>query len=445
MATAADPSSKDDFLGHPKGLYLLFTAEMWERMSYYGMRALLTLYMTRSVIEGGFGWSEGSALTIYSCYTGLVYLTPVFGGILADRYLGQKRAVLLGGWLMVAGHFLMAVPGQVAFFAALTLLVLGNGFFKPNISTQVGQLYSAEDSRRDRAFTIFYMGINTGALIAPFICGSLGEKVGFHYGFAAAGVGMTLGLIAYAAGAPRVLRGIGESPTKKHASEGGAPAEPVAALTPDEIDRIRVIFILAVFTMIFWAAFEQAGGLMTLYTDKKVDRHLFGFEIPTSWFQSVNPFFIVVLGPVAATMWRLLAERGKEPNTPVKMAMGLVIMGSGFLPMVLASIQSANGAKASLFLVVAAYVLHTLGELCLSPVGLSMVTKLAPLRLSSLMMGVWFGANFFANLAAGQIGRFSKTLGERSVFTGIFAASALAGLVLFVLSKPLVRWMHGRG
>jgi proton-dependent oligopeptide transporter, POT family len=445
MATAANPSSKDDFLGHPKGLYLLFTAEMWERMSYYGMRALLVLYMTKLTSEGGFGWSKSTALTIYGWYTGLVYLTPVFGGFLADRFLGQRRAVLLGGSLMVAGHFLMAVPGHVAFFAALSLLVFGNGFFKPNISTQVGQLYSADDARRDRAFTIFYMGINTGALIAPLICGSLGEKVGFHYGFGAAGVGMTLGLIAYGIGAPRFLKGIGEVPSTKQDRAGGADAEPVVALTSDEVDRIRVIFILAVFTMIFWAAFEQAGGLMTLYTDEKVDRHLFGFEIPTSWFQSVNPIFIVVLGPVAATMWRLLAERGKEPNTPVKMAMGLVIMGSGFLPMVLASIQSANGAKASLFLVVAAYVLHTLGELCLSPVGLSMVTKLAPIRLGSLMMGVWFGANFFANLAAGQIGGFSEKLGERSLFTGIFAASALAGLVLFLISKPLVRWMHGRG
>jgi POT family proton-dependent oligopeptide transporter len=436
----ATPSASE---GHPKGLYLLFTAEMWERMSYYGMRALLVLYMTKSTEAGGFGWSKATALGIYGWYTGLVYLTPVFGGFLADRFLGQKRAVLLGGGLMVAGHFLMAAPGQAAFFIALLLLIIGNGFFKPNISTQVGQLYGADDPRRDRAFTIFYMGINTGALLAPLVCGSLGEKLGFHYGFGAAGVGMTLGLIAYAIGAPRLLAGIGEAPSAK--LDASAPKEPDVLLTDDEKDRIRVILILAVFTMFFWAAFEQAGGLMTLYTDEKVDRHLFGFEIPTSWFQSVNPAFIVLLGPIAATMWRVLGERGKEPSTPTKMGLGLIVMGTGFLFMILASMQSTGGHKASLFLIVAAYVFHTMGELCLSPVGLSMVTKLAPVRLGSLMMGVWFGSNFFANLAAGFIGTFSESLGEKTLFTGIFAVSCAAGAVLFVLSKPLVRWMHGRG
>ena len=351
--------------------------------------------------------------------------------------------MLLGGVLMMLGHFLMAAPGQAAFFVALALLVIGNGFFKPNISTQVGQLYGPDDSRRDRAFTIFYMGINTGALLAPYVCGTLGEKVGFHYGFASAGVGMLFGLVSYAIGAPILLKGIGDKPAAK--LDKNAPADPNELLTDDEKDRIRVIVILAIFTIFFWAAFEQAGGLMTLYTDAKVNRFLFGFEIPTTWFQAVNPAFIVLFGPIAATIWRVLGERNIEPTTPTKMALGLMIMGSGFLFMVLASLQSQGGNKASLFLIVAAYIFHTIGELCLSPVGLSMVTMLAPLRVGSLMMGVWFVSNVVANKAAAMIGGYSESLGEKTLFIGIFAVSIAAGLVLLALSKQLVKWMHGRG
>ena len=428
--------------GHPRGLYLLFFTEMWERMSYYGMRALLVLYMTRATTEGGFGWSKSEALSIYGSYTGLVYLTPLFGGWLADRYLGQRRAVFIGGALMVAGHFLMAVPGSFAFFAALGLLIAGNGFFKPNISTMVGGLYKEGDARRDGGFTIFYMGINIGAFLSPLICGTLGEKVGFHWGFGSAGVGMLLGQIIYMWGGNRFLGDLGKRPggARQSDTKGQAERKP---LTKEEVDRITVILVLACFTIFFWAAFEQAGGLMNLYTDEKVNRMLLGWEVPTTWFQSLNPAFIVLLGPIFAMLWVRLGKRGMDPSTPLKFAFALVALALGFVLMVFAAKESASLGKANMGWVVGAYLFHTIGELCLSPVGLSMVTKLAPLRYGSMMMGVWFFSNSVADKLSGTIGAYAEHLGEVQLFGAIAVATSVAGVVLFLIARPLNRRMHG--
>lgn len=439
--------------GHPKGLYLLFATEMWERMSYYGMRALLVLYMTGAADHGGFHWSRATALKIYGTYTALVYLTPLAGGYIADRYLGQRRAVVLGGFLMMIGHFLMAVPGQVAFFAALTFLIVGNGFFKPNISTMVGGLYPPGDARRDGAFTIFYMGINLGAFLSPLVCGTLGEKLGWHWGFGSAGVGMGLGLLTFLALNKRLLGDVGLAPAPRGAQKLGPPGEgdyrapgevqtETAKLTHVERDRLGVIFALAFFNIFFWAAFEQAGGLMTLYTDTKVDRHLFGMVVPTTWFQSINPMFIVLLGPLFSMLWVRLAKARREPSTPAKLGIGLLLLSFGFVLMLGASRQTADGGQAAMFWVVGAYFFHTVGELCLSPVGLSAVSKLAPARFASLMMGVWLLSSFVANYLAGLIGGYSEHLGEFTLFATIVGVTAAAGAVLIALSPVITKKMH---
>ncbi|HYO57705.1 peptide MFS transporter [Archangium sp.] len=429
--------------GHPKGLYLLFTTEMWERMSYYGMRALLVLYMVGAADKGGFGWSQSKALQIFGIYTGLAYFTPVIGGFLADRYLGQRLSVIIGGILMMVGQFVLAMPGTVEalFFTGLGLLVVGNGFFKPNISTMVGGLYTPGDPRRDGAFTIFYIGINVGAFLASAVCGTLGEKFGWTWGFGSAGVGMALGVLVFLSLGKRLLGDVGTAPKRKdNAARSMAPA---AALTRQERDRVIVILVLALFVVFFWAAFEQAGGLMNLYTDAKVDRGVFGWQVPTTWFQAVNPIFIMLLGPLFAELWTGLGRRSKDPSIPAKMAMGLLLVSFGFVFMLGASKQSEAMGKAALMWVVTAYFFQTAGELCLSPVGLSMVTKLAPARYASLLMGVWFIANAVANFLAGLIGGYAEKLGEFNLFMAISIATAAAGVVLLGLAPMLKRMMHG--
>jgi len=430
--------------GHPKGLYLLFTTEMWERMSYYGMRALLVLYMVGATKDGGFGWSQAKALQVFGLYTGLVYATPVIGGFLADRYLGQRLSVTLGGILMMLGQFVLAMPGnnEALFYGGLGLLVVGNGFFKPNISTMVGGLYAPGDSRRDGAFTIFYIGINVGAFLASAVCGTLGEKFGWPWGFGSAGVGMGLGVVVFLLLGNRLLGDVGKRPTKVVLQED-TPAVPAAPLTRAEVDRIVVILVLALFVVFFWTAFEQAGGLMNLYTDAKVDRSLFGWQVPTTWFQAVNPIFIIGLGPLFAEMWTNLGRRGRDPSIPAKMAMGLLLVSFGFVFMLGASKQSVAEGKAAMLWVVAAYFFHTAGELCLSPVGLSMVTKLAPARFASALMGVWFIANAVANYLAGLIGGYAEKLGEFDLFLAITLATAVAGTVLLAVAPLLKRMMHG--
>ncbi|AKF80898.1 proton-dependent oligopeptide transporter, POT family [Myxococcus fulvus] len=429
--------------GHPRGLYLLFFTEMWERMSYYGMRGLLVLFLT-SQVNGGFGWSKSEALSLYGTYTGLVYLTPIVGGFIADRFMGQRRAVVLGGVLMMIGHLVLALPSVMMFYVGLGFLIIGNGFFKPNISTMVGGLYAPGDGRRDGAFTIFYMGINLGAMLGNFICGTLGEKVGWHWGFGSAGVGMFLGLIAFLSLQKKLLGDVGLAPVKptpqtQVAQAGGEKK----GFSRDEIDRIVVIFIIALFVVAFWAGFEQAGGLMNLYTNEKVDRHILFGEVPTTWFQNFNSFFIVALAPVFAGLWGWLAARGKDPSIPVKMGMGLVFLSIGFVFMLGASNQSADVGKAAAYWVILAYLFHTMGELCLSPVGLSMVTKVAPQRIVSAMMGVWFLANAAANKLSGVIGGYSEKLGEFDIFLYISIGTGIAGLILLVVSPVLKKMMHG--
>ncbi|HLM43701.1 MAG TPA: peptide MFS transporter [Myxococcaceae bacterium] len=436
-ATAPTPAK-----GHPKGLYLLFTTEMWERLSYYGMRALLVLYISDKT-RGGMGWSDERALQVLGIYAGLVYFTPVLGGWIADRYLGQRLSILIGGFLMMLGQFMLAVPGAVEslFFGGLGLLIVGNGLFKPNISTMVGGLYAQGDVRRDGAFTIFYMGINLGALLAPLVCGTLGEKVSWTWGYASAGIGMGLGLLSFAFFAKRLLGDVGLAPKKVERKAN--VSVPKTRLTREEAQRIIVILLLLVFVYVFWAAFEQAGGLMNLYTAKKVDRHVFGWEVPTTWFQSVNPVFILLLGPLFAELWLGLGRKSKDPSIPMKMGLGLLLVSLGFVFMMGAARQSESGSQASLMWVVAAYFFHTAGELCVSPVGLSMVTKLAPARYASLLMGVWFLSNAAANYSAAIIGTFAKDLGEFQVFLAITVVTAVTGVVLLGLAPVLKRMMHG--
>jgi POT family proton-dependent oligopeptide transporter len=441
VAATGDQYLADKYKSHPPGLFMLFTTEMWERMSYYGMRALLTLYMAAATEKGGFGWSQSYTLHIYGIYTGLVYVTPLLGGWIADRYWGQRKAVLVGGTLMMIGHFLMAVPGQIAFFAALGFLVLGNGFFKPNISTMVGGLYRPGDSRRDGAFTIFYMGINLGALLGGLISGFLGEQIGWHYGFVAAGVGMLLGLIVFVVMRKRMLGDVGLAPKPRPVEKDAAPKTPLSKV---EIQRIFVILILAVFVMTFWAAFEQAGGLLNLYAKNKVDRSLGGIEIPATQFQNLNPLFIFLLGPLFSIMWTGLGNRGKDPSIPVKMAIGILFCSAGFVVMLGAAKITDGGGKAGMWWLVVTYLLHTIGELCLSPVGLSMVTKLAPVRYVSLLMGTWFlVGNAMANYLAGYIGGFAEQLGEYQLFAGVAAATTVSALILLALSPMLKKMMHG--
>jgi POT family proton-dependent oligopeptide transporter len=451
MATisAAMPAvTRETWLGHPKGLFLLFATEMWERFSYYGMRALLVLSLVAGVetANPGFGFSQAEALKLYGLFTGFVYFTPLIGGWLADNYLGQRKSVIIGGLVMAAGQFTLfaAIPGNLSlFYVGLVLLVIGNGFFKPNISTMVGDLYAEGDARRDAAFTIFYMGINAGAFLAPLVCSTLGEDPsrGWRYGYMAAGIGMILSVIIQLVFARRYLGEIGVVPAAHRAlAQSGGKKAP---LTADEIDRLRVIFMLFVFIVLFWAAFEQAGGLMNLYAADKTDRMLGGFEVPAGWFQSLNPLFIVLLAPIFSIAWAGLGAKGRNPPTPNKMVYGLILTGIGFLAMVAAVYDQAANGKASMMWLVIAYFFHTTGELCISPVGLSMVTKLAPLRLASLMMGVWFLINFVANWLSGIIGSFAEQLGELAIFGGIAATLFVFSVVLWLLSGTLVRWMHG--
>ena len=449
MSSSTLPAvTRETWLGHPKGLYLLFATEMWERFSYYGMRALLVLSLVAGVeaANPGFGWTQSEALKLYGLFTGFVYFTPLIGGWLADNYLGQRKSVIIGGLIMAMGQFTLAsaIPGNLQlFYIGLVLLVIGNGFFKPNISTMVGDLYEEGDARRDGAFTIFYMGINAGAFLAPLVCSTLGEDPtwGWKAGYAAAGVGMILSVIIQLAFSNRYLADIGKVPAAHRAlALSGGRKEP---LTPDEVDRLRVIFMLFVFVVLFWAAFEQAGGLMNLYASEKTDRMIGAFEVPAGWFQSLNPLFIVTLAPIFSAVWGRLGAMGRNPATPRKMVLGLVLTGIGFLFMVFAALESEGGAKASMMWLVLAYLFHTMGELCISPVGLSMVTKLAPLRLASLMMGVWFMINFVANWLAGIIGSYAETLGELAIFGGLAITLFVFAVVLWTISGMLVRWMHG--
>ncbi|EJO2019882.1 peptide MFS transporter [Vibrio vulnificus] len=441
--------NQHQYFGHPRGLFLLFGTELWERFSYYAMRAILVLYLTDTTINGGLGWSTKDALDLYGTYTGLVYITPLIGGYLADNYLGQRRSILIGGALMAIGQFTLALPADAlglgslhTFYLGLALLIAGNGLFKPNISTMVGDLYQEGDNRRDGAFTIFYMGINLGALIAGVVSGSVTTEFGWKAGFVAAGIGMLISLVMQMALAQSWLGDIGREPAAKRdlAIKKSAQKE---ALTKEEVDRIKVILVMSLFTIVFWAGFEQAGGLMNIYTQQYTDRMIGSFEIPAAWFQSLNPFFIITLAPVLAVLWVKLSKR--EPNSPVKFALAMFFLALGFLCMVGAVVEQSGdtSVKTSMLWLVGAFFFHTLGELCLSPIGLSLVTKLAPLRLASLMMGAWFGCNAIANYVAGYVGSHVGELGAMAIFSGIAVTATVSGVILLLFSNQLVRWMHG--
>lgn len=473
----------------PKGLFLLFFVEMWERFSYYGMRALLVLYMVKSL-----QFTTEKASHVYGWYTGLVYLTPLLGGYIADRYLGQRKAIVIGGVLMALGHFAMAFPPMPFFFGAMILLIMGNGFFKPNISTVVGSLYEENDPRRDGGFTIFYMGINVGAFFSPLVCGMLGEKIGWHYGFGAAGVGMVLGLIMYLWGQKALLGDKCMKPASPQTDywvpialvagmvlfliggalefngyviSGAIPGwlkglaavgvliwlsyayanSPKSTLTTAEKQRIAVIFIMVFFAVFFWTAFEQAGSSLTLFADAETNRNLslFGwsFLVPASWFQSLNPLFIVLLAPFFSGLWIKLAETGKEPSSPVKFAIALGLLALGFVVMIAAAAAYQQHGPVSMLWLVFAYLFHTLGELCLSPVGLSLVTKLAPVQFGSLMMGVYFLSSVAAGFVGGRLAGNYDTINHVNFYM-IPTATGLGAAVLLLLITPKLRkWMHG--
>jgi len=487
--------------GHPKGLYLLFFTEMWERFSYYGMRAIFVLYMIN-----GLKMASDEASNIYGSYTGLVYLTPLLGGYLSDRFLGNRRSIEIGGILMALGQFLMffsastsGAPAITFMWAGLTALIIGNGFFKPNISTMVGQLYPEGDRRVDSAFTIFYMGINLGAFFSPLICGTLGEKIDWKWGFFAAGIGMIIGVLLFMYQKNKVLHdGEGKPigmPIKKMDTKnigyligaiamiffllnfktmftvnwdvigwvifGSMIVVPLIiitdrTLTKTEKSRIWVIFILAFFVIFFWGAFEQAGASLTIFADKQTDRHIFGWEMPASYFQSVNPLAIIVLAPIFSSFWLKLGSRGMEPSSPRKMAFGLTLIALGYALIAFAVHGVGADTRINMFWLFSLYVIHTMGELCLSPIGLSMVAKLSPVRFSSLLMGTWFLANAAANKFAGTLSELIPTE-EKPVtsfmgfgisnlyefFMVFIVMCGIAAAVLFLLSGRLQKMMAG--
>ncbi|MEP7274367.1 MAG: peptide MFS transporter [Acidobacteriota bacterium] len=424
--------------GHPHGLTTLFFTELWERFSYYGMRAILVLYMVAPVAQGGLGFETPKATGIYGLYTGSVYLMSLPGGWIADRFLGARMAVLIGGIIIALGHFTMAVPALGTFYAGLVFIVLGTGLLKPNVSAMVGGLYGAQDPRRDSGFSVFYMGINLGAFTAPLICGYLGQRVDWHLGFAAAGIGMTLGIVQYLVHRKR-LQHVGLRPAR---AEAGQPRVKPAPLTPEEIKRLIVIGILFVFATIFWMAFEQAGSSLNLFALTLTRNSIFGIEFPSSWFQSVNALFIISLAPVFSWLWIRLKDR--QPSSPAKFAYGLLFAGIGFLVVAYAASLTGAGRVSPVWLLLV-YLCHTIGELCLSPVGLSTTTKLAPKRLVGLMMGVFFMSISLGNYSGGWVAGFFQSDSEGalvSLFLKV-ALTTIGSAAILALMVPYIKKLMG--
>lgn len=424
---------------HPKGLSILFFTEMWERFSFYGMRAILVLYLTRETLgdNPGLGWTSEEALVLYGWYTMLVYVMSIPGGIIADKLLGQKKTVFIGGILIAAGQLTLTINSMAGFYTGLILIITGVGCLKPNISTMVGGLYKQGDSRRDSGFTIFYIGINIGAASAPLLVGYIGEVYGWHYGFGLAGIGMLIGQAVYLWG-QKHLKNVGNYiPAPK--IEGTKTRKP---LTRIEKDRVIVLLISFLIVIIFWGAYEQAGGLMNIYTHDKIDRVILGFEIPASLFQSVPAIFVIIFGTAVASFWSKRQLKGKESSSIFKMAIGTMIMGTGFLMMTGAALESQDGAKAMLIWLILSYLLQVIGELSISPVALSFITKLAPLKYASIMMGIYFAATGLGNKLAGLVGELATHAGELEVFTGIFIFCLLFGSLLLVFFKKLKALTH---
>jgi POT family proton-dependent oligopeptide transporter len=448
-ATVGAPAAKQR---QPVGIFLLFGVEMWERFSFYGMKAFLVLFAADAA-RGGLGWSEASASRLMGTYAFMAYGLPVLGGWLADRFLGTHRALVLGAFIIAAGHFVLAIPAVPTFFVGLALVAIGTGFFKVNASTMVGQLYQQGDRRRDAGFTIFYMGVNTGAFFGQIVCGyfATSPRWGWHWGFGAAGVGMLLGLGTYLALRRRYLAGIGEVPNRAIAARETSVTAP---LTREERDRLIALLVVFAFTILFWMGFEQTASSMNFFADKRTDRVVWGWEVPAPWFQSINPLVLMLTAPFFAALWTALARRGREPSTPAKMAMALVLVSIGFVFMVLGARSGAGGALVSPWWLIAAYTFHTFGELCLSPIGLSFVTKLAPVKMVALLMGLWFFATAIAEFLAGQLAALTDKIGRGEIFNllggqadfylVLVVAPLVAGGLLFALTPWLRRRMHGR-
>ncbi|GIM45868.1 MFS transporter [Collibacillus ludicampi] len=445
---------------HPPGLYLLFFTELWERFSYYGMRALLTLYLTTALVSGGLGFKESTAVSIYGFYTGFCYFTPLIGGYLTDRFIGRRVAITIGGIIMALGNFaLFAEHSKWGLYLGLLLLIIGNGFFKPNISTLVGELYEEHDKRRDAAFTIFYMGINVGAFFAPLVCGYLAEdyfkttvngivQYGFKYGFLAACIGMIIGQLLFNLLGDRYLGDIGKVSAGTSAKKKMSGSTAKTPLTKKEKQRTAVIVILTCFVIFFWAGFEQAGSSLTIYTEKFVNRHAFGWDVPTSWFQSLNPLFIILLAPMISALWVKLSNSKKgDLKIPTKMGLGMILLGLGYMVLLLAVMRTGSDEqhiimKANMLFIVFTYFFHTVGELFLSPVGLSMVSKLAPVRYASLLMGVWLLSTFVANILGGQLASFTQSLGYFEIFSLIGFMAMGLGVILLLISNKLTKMME---
>ncbi|MCF6224822.1 MAG: peptide MFS transporter [Xanthomonadales bacterium] len=485
--------ARGTFFGHPKGLFVLFFAEMWERFSYYGMRALLIFYLVQHWM-----FSDGEASVIYGAYTALVYITPVIGGYLADRYLGQRKAVLFGAVLLTFGHFLMAFEGSGGqdaaalniFWLALAFIIVGSGFLKANISVIVGQLYSRTDVRRDGAYTIFYMGINLGAALGAIIAGVLGQVYGWKYGFGAAGIGMLFGLLVFIWGKPYLMgRGEAKNPERLEAKHFGMKFEwilyglsmmviglvwfliqyqalvgtvlgisgailviyvlyiALVKLPAVDRDRIFAAMFLIFGSILFWALFEQAGSSLNLFTDRSVDRSMFGWEVPAAVFQSINAIYIVLLAPFFAILWTWLARRGWEPSAPAKFGLGMTQLGAGFLVLVLGASSVGAGELTPVLFIFLIYLLHTTGELCLSPVGLSAMNRLAPAHMASLIMGTWFFASATGNFAAGLISAATSAEGAGpdvviEVYSTVGWVAVGVGVGVMLIAPLIKKLMH---
>ena len=499
MNSQAKPVHKRKLFGHPVGLYILFFTEMWERFSYYGMRGILVLYLTaRTTGENpGLGWLDAEALSLYGWYTMLVYVASIPGGIIADKIIGQKRAVMIGGFLLVAGHGILSVEEMWAFYTGLGLIVSGVGMLKPNISTLVGGLYRPGDEKRDKGFSIFYIGINVGAALASLVVAYVADIYGWHAGFGLAAIGMVLGQLVYLSG-QKYLVEVGNKPVKAAQEEGNvsigqifsqqfSKRTPLLATvglailstlaawffiedqriaymlffiflsvvvgmmitiygdldTREEKDRYLVLLLSFIIVIVFWGAFEQAGGLMNLYAQDRTDRFLLGYEIPAAAFQFFNPFYIILFAVPVANFWLWWKHRGKEASSLFKMANGVIIMGLGFVFMVFASMQYEEVGKSALYWLALAYLFHTIGELSASPVALSFITKLAPVRYGALMMGVYFAATGLGNKVAGLLGESATELGELTIFAGITIFCVIFGLLVIAILKPLKRLTHG--
>lgn len=500
MANTVKAAHQKELFGHPIGLYILFLTEMWERFSYYGMRGILVLYLTAKTVgdNPGLGWLDAEALSLYGWYTMLVYVASIPGGIIADKILGQKRSVMVGGFLLVAGHGILSIEEMWAFYSGLALIISGVGMLKPNISTLVGGLYKQGDERRDKGFSIFYIGINVGAALASLVVAVVADMYGWHAGFGLAAIGMVLGQLVYLFG-QKYLVHVGNKPQKKtddsaednisigkifktlftsrmpfmitallaiigiFAAFNFIEKQQIAyALfflflslvvgmmitiygdlkSKIEKDRYLVLLLSFIIVIVFWGAFEQAGGLMNLYAENRTDRVLFGYEIPAAVFQFFNPFYIIVFAVPIANFWMWWKHRGKEASSLFKMANGVIIMGLGFVFMVFASMQYESLGKSAMYWLALAYLFHTIGELCLSPVALSFITKLAPVKYGALMMGVYFAATGLGNKVAGLVGESASEVGELTIFSGITIFCVVIGILVILILKPLKRLTH---